>query len=192
MAEDQKEIVEKAYEAVEVARTTGKIKKGTNECTKAIERKSAKLVVYAENTSPKEIVMHLPIIAKEKDVLCVGVPSREELGAAAGIPVATSAVAVIKEGEATSIINFIKDSLKKGKKEEVKKEETNKEEAPQNKAEEKSESKEEKPKEEKKEEPEKETKKEEADEENADKKEEEKKDDDEKKDSEDKESKAKK
>jgi large subunit ribosomal protein L7Ae len=128
MAEDQKEIVEKAYEAVEVARTTGRIKKGTNECTKAIERKSAKLVVYAENTSPKEIVMHLPILAKEKDVLCVEVPSKEELGAAAGIPVATSAVAVIKDGEASSIINFIKDNLKKGKKEEVKKEET--EEAP--------------------------------------------------------------
>ena len=36
------------YEAIEVARKTGKIKKGTNEVTKAIERGNAKLVAIAE------------------------------------------------------------------------------------------------------------------------------------------------
>jgi len=37
----------KVLEAVEVARNTGKIKKGSNEATKAIEKGDAKLVVYA-------------------------------------------------------------------------------------------------------------------------------------------------
>ncbi|MFH2021489.1 MAG: ribosomal L7Ae/L30e/S12e/Gadd45 family protein [archaeon] len=98
------ENAEKGYEAVEIARTTGKIKKGTNEVTKQIERGNAKLVVYAKDVNPPEVVMHLPMLCKEKGVLCIEVPSKEELGAAAGIQVGTGAVAVIEPGEAASII----------------------------------------------------------------------------------------
>ena len=36
-----KEVVEAAYEALKVARETGKIRKGTNETTKTIERGKA-------------------------------------------------------------------------------------------------------------------------------------------------------
>jgi len=111
MAEIPKEVVEKAYEAIEIARSTGKIKKGTNEATKAIERGAAKMVVFAGNTSPKEVIMHIPMLCKEKGILCIEVPSREELGASTGIPVATAAVAIISEGESKSVIKFIKDSL---------------------------------------------------------------------------------
>ncbi len=38
MTEAPKEIVDKVLEAIEVAKATGKIKKGTNEVTKALER----------------------------------------------------------------------------------------------------------------------------------------------------------
>ena len=58
------------YEVIEKARKTGKIEKGTNEVTKAIERGTAKFVVYAVDVEPKEIVQHLPIIAKEKNIFC--------------------------------------------------------------------------------------------------------------------------
>ena len=54
------ELKEKVLQAVEIARNSGKIKKGTNETTKAIERGIAKLVVIAEDVEPEEIVMHLP------------------------------------------------------------------------------------------------------------------------------------
>ena len=97
----------KAYEAVEIARTTGKIKKGSNEVTKALEKGNAKLVIVASDVNPKEIVMHLPLLAKEKNVPCIMVPSREELGAAAGMQCPTSAVAIISEGEAKKIIDEI-------------------------------------------------------------------------------------
>lgn len=95
---------EKAYEIVELARTTGKIKKGTNEVTKTIERGTAKVVVYAKDVNPAEVVMHLPLLCKEKKVPCLEVPSREELGAAAGLQVATSAVAVTDAGEASAMV----------------------------------------------------------------------------------------
>lgn len=98
------EISEKAYEAIEVANSTGKIKKGSNEVTKALEKGKAKLVVIAKDVSPPEVVMHLPILAKEKNVPCIEVPSKEELGAAAGLSVGTTAVAIVQEGEAKKII----------------------------------------------------------------------------------------
>lgn len=102
----------RALEAVELARTTGKIKKGTNEVTKAIERGTAKLVLVAKDVSPPEVVMHLPLLGKEKGVPVVEVPSKEELGAAAGLSVPAVSVAVIQEGEAKAIIKEIAEELK--------------------------------------------------------------------------------
>jgi len=95
---------EKAYQAVELANKSGKIKKGINEVTKIVEKGLAKLVVYAGDVSPKEIVLHLPMICKDKKVPCVEVPSRAELGAAAGLPVSTVAVVIIEAGEAKDLV----------------------------------------------------------------------------------------
>ena len=98
MAEDN------VLEAIEVAKATGKIKKGSNEVTKAIEKGTAKLVAYAKDVEPKEIVMHIPLLSKEKNVLCFEIGTKEDLGAAAGIEVGTTAVAVTEEGEAKALI----------------------------------------------------------------------------------------
>lgn len=99
---------DKVYEAIEVARSTGKIKKGTNEVTKAIERGDAKLVAYAEDANPPEVTMHIPLLCEEKGILCAAVPSREELGAAAGLGVKAVAVAITDEGEAKKLIEAMK------------------------------------------------------------------------------------
>ncbi len=88
------------YGLIEKARKTGKVEKGTNEVTKAIERATAKLVVYAGDVEPKEIVQHLPVLCKEKNIPCKEVDSKQKLGIAVGIPVAASSVAVIEPGEA--------------------------------------------------------------------------------------------
>ncbi len=104
--------VEKVYEAIEIARTTGKIKKGANEVTKAVERGLAKLVAFAKDTNPPEITMHIPMICQEKGILCVEVPSKDELGAAAGLTVGTAAIAIVQEGESKTAIKEISDSMK--------------------------------------------------------------------------------
>jgi large subunit ribosomal protein L7Ae len=97
-------MAEDVLEAIEVAKATGKIRKGSNEVTKAIEKGEAKLVAYAKDTQPKEIVMHIPLLCKEKGILCFEIGTKEELGGAAGIDVGTSAVAVVEPGEAKQII----------------------------------------------------------------------------------------
>ena len=91
---------EKALEIVELARETGKIRRGVNETTKAIERGEAKLVVVAEDVTPPEIVMHLEPLCQEKNVPIVKVPSKTDLGRAAGLDVGTSSVAVVNPGQA--------------------------------------------------------------------------------------------
>lgn len=103
--------VEKVLEAVELAASTGKIRKGTNEVTKAVERGSAKLLVIAKDVTPKEIVMHLPMLAKEKGIPFVEVPAKAELGAAAGLSVGTGSVAIVEEGDAKGLLReLVKDS----------------------------------------------------------------------------------
>lgn len=96
------------YEIIEKARKTGKIEKGTNEVTKAIELGRAKLVVYATDVNPKEIVAHLKFLCKEKNIPCAEVDSKQKLGVAAGIPVSTASVVVIEAGETAQDISKIK------------------------------------------------------------------------------------
>ena len=96
------------YQILEKAKNTGKIEKGTNEVTKAIERGTAKLVAYAKDVEPKEIVQHLPILCKEKGIPCFEVESKQKLGIVVGLPVSTSSVAVIEAGEAEKEIASLK------------------------------------------------------------------------------------
>ncbi len=102
------ELAQRALEAIEVAKNTGRIKKGVNEVTKAIERGTAKLVAYAKDVQPQEIIMHLPVLAKEKKVPCFAINSKEELGVASGLSLPASAVAVINEGDAKKLIESLK------------------------------------------------------------------------------------
>ena len=88
------------YEIIEKAKKTGKIEKGTNEVTKAVERGTAKLVVVAKDVDPKEIVQHIPILCKEKEIKLIEADSKEKLGISAGINVKCAAVVVIEAGEA--------------------------------------------------------------------------------------------
>ena len=110
--EATKELIDKVYEAIEVAKATGKIRKGTNEATKVIEKGTAKLVVIAKDVNPPEITMHIPLLAEEKGIPCIQVPSKEELGAAAGVDVPTGSVTIVQEGEAKQLIKEITDRMK--------------------------------------------------------------------------------
>jgi len=100
------------YEIIEKARKSGKVEKGANEATKAAERGTAKLIVYAADVDPKQIVQHLPIICKEKNIFCVEADSKKKLGLSVGIGVGCAAVAVIDAGDAGKELDAFK-TLKK-------------------------------------------------------------------------------
>ena len=111
-----KELANQVYQAVEMARDTGKLRRGVNEATKAIERGTAKLIVIAEDVSPPEIVAHLPILGDEKNAPYIFVPSKKELGVASGIDVPTTAVAIIEAGNGKEIVEQIAKQVKELKK----------------------------------------------------------------------------
>ncbi|UCB58789.1 MAG: 50S ribosomal protein L7ae [Thermoplasmatales archaeon] len=94
-----KDIQDLAYDLVEKARDNGKISKGANEVTKQVERGQAKLVVMAEDISPEEILAHMPLLCEEKNIPYAYVPSKDELGSAAGLTVSTAAVAILNPGK---------------------------------------------------------------------------------------------
>jgi len=103
--ETPKEISEKAYELVEVARDTGKLRKGTNEVTKLVERGDAIFVVIAEDVNPPEILMHMAPLCEERKVPYGFVPSKAELGNACGLEKPTAAVAITDAGKGKPIVD---------------------------------------------------------------------------------------
>ena len=105
------DLVSPIYEALRVANQSGKVKKGTNEVTKAIERGISKLVVIAEDVEPPEVVAHLPILCEERGAAYAFVPSKQDLGKALAIDVTSAAAAILDAGDAQHIVDQIIASL---------------------------------------------------------------------------------
>ena len=110
-----KELADKVLQAVELAKNTGKIRRGTNETTKAIEKGIAQLVVIAEDVDPEEIVMHLPALCDEKKIPYVYVPNKVELGRATGIDVPSAAIALVELGEGKNLLKDIAKGIEAAK-----------------------------------------------------------------------------
>lgn len=114
--ETPKELVDKAYQVVELSRDSGKVRKGTNEVTKLVERGEAQLVVLAEDVQPEEILAHMPLLCEEKGVPYAYVPSKEELGIASGLNKATASVAIVDAGKAKPMLDELASKLRQLKK----------------------------------------------------------------------------
>ncbi|MEE2605624.1 MAG: 50S ribosomal protein L7Ae [Thermoproteota archaeon] len=111
--ETPQDLVSPILEAVRVAAQTGKVRKGTNEATKAIERGISKLIVIAEDVEPPEVVAHLPLICEEQNAAYAFVPDKQELGKALGIDVTSAAAAILDAGDAQHIIDEVVASMAK-------------------------------------------------------------------------------
>jgi large subunit ribosomal protein L7Ae len=109
--EASKDLVNAVYEAVRVAKQSGKVRKGTNETTKAIERGVSKLVVIAEDVEPPEVVAHLPILCEERNAAYIFVPSKQQLGVSLGIDVGSAAATIVEPGEAGHIVEQVVNSI---------------------------------------------------------------------------------
>ena len=103
--ETPKELVDKVYQLAEFARDTGKIRKGTNEVTKLVERGSAKFVIMSEDVSPEEI------LCEEKGIAYGYVPSKQELGVACGLEKSTASVAIMDAGKGKPLMEELTGKL---------------------------------------------------------------------------------
>ena len=105
--EVSKEVADKTYEALRLAKDGGVIKKGANEVTKSVERGLASFVVIAEDVEPEEVVMHIPMLCEQKKIPFTYVPNKEALGKAIGMSVQCAAVSVEGQGGASAAISDI-------------------------------------------------------------------------------------
>ncbi len=110
------DLANKALEALEMARDTGKIRKGTNETTKAIERGIAKLVIIGEDVNPPEIVAHMPALCDEKNTPYIFVKKQVELGAACGLTVGSGAAAIVEPGKGKELVEEVAQKIQALKK----------------------------------------------------------------------------
>ena len=111
--ETPKDLVNQILETIRVAVESGKVRKGTNEATKAIERGTSKLIIIAEDVDPPEVVAHLPILCEEQGAAYAFVPSKQELGKALGIDITSAAAAILDSGDAQHIIDQVVSSISK-------------------------------------------------------------------------------
>ncbi|MEW5936685.1 MAG: 50S ribosomal protein L7Ae [Candidatus Thermoplasmatota archaeon] len=110
--EMSKEMMDKTAEILEVARETGKVRKGTNEVTKLIERGDALFVVMAEDVQPEEILAHIPLLCEEKNVPYAYLSSKADLGARVGLDKPTASAAVVDLGKAKELFEGLIGDLK--------------------------------------------------------------------------------
>ena len=110
------EVQQKILELFDIARNTGKIKKGTNETTKIIEKGTAKLVIIASDVNPPEIVMHLGPLCEEKGIPYVFIKSKKQIGSVIGVNVSCSAAVIIDAGEGKNTLKELKAKIKTYKK----------------------------------------------------------------------------
>jgi len=97
--ETPKDVQDSVYELVKlVGSGEGRLKKGSNEVTKAAERGTAKMIVMAENVNPAELLAHIPLICKEKKIPFIYVEDQAYLAEAAGMSsgAKTAAIALME------------------------------------------------------------------------------------------------
>ena len=97
--ETPKDVQDSVYELVKlVGNGNGRIKKGSNEVTKAAERGTAQMIVMAENVNPAELLAHIPLICKEKKIPFIYVEDQAYLAEAAGMTsgAKTAAIALME------------------------------------------------------------------------------------------------
>ena len=112
MSTPPEELIEDALRLLSIVKDIGKIKKGTNEVTKALERGKALIVYIGGDVNPQEITRHLPILSSEKNVAYVTIPSAERLGQSAGIEVGAASVAIVDAASSDSELKSIVERLK--------------------------------------------------------------------------------
>ncbi|KAI1860677.1 uncharacterized protein JN550_011402 [Neoarthrinium moseri] len=91
------------------------LKKGANEATKTLNRGISEIVILAADSTPLAILLHLPLLAEDKNTPYVFVPSKIALGRAAGVSRSIIACS-ITSNEASDLqnqIRAIKDKIER-------------------------------------------------------------------------------
>ena len=108
-------LAQELLDLIQTASHYRQLKKGANECTKALNRGIAEIVILSADASPLSILLHLPLLAEDKSVSYVFLPSKVAIGRACGVSRSVIA-ACITSNEASDIqgqIRSMKDKVER-------------------------------------------------------------------------------
>lgn len=113
--ETPESLEKKILDLAENSYRSGKIKKGTNEVIKSVERGESKFVIISEDVSPPEVVYYLPMLCDERKIPYGYVKKKSDLGAKVGIASAAS-ISVVDYGKNDDVYKSIVAELNELKK----------------------------------------------------------------------------
>ncbi|HIH40079.1 MAG TPA: 50S ribosomal protein L7ae [Halobacteria archaeon] len=111
------ELEKESLDLLSEVKDTGRIKKGTNEVTKTVERGMARLVYISEDVEPEEIVAHIPLLCEEKGIPYIYIKNKNELGDSCGLTVPTAAAAIVDLAKGKDALDKLIKKIKSLKKE---------------------------------------------------------------------------
>ncbi|KAK0613373.1 50S ribosomal protein L30e-like protein [Podospora aff. communis PSN243] len=113
-AEDQA-LVQEILDCIQQASHYRQLKKGANEATKSVSRGTSELIILAADTQPLSIVLHLPLLAEEKNVPYVFLPSKVAIGRACGVsrPVIAVSLTSNEASDLNSKIRALRDKVER-------------------------------------------------------------------------------
>ncbi|EWC43708.1 ribonucleoprotein-associated protein [Drechslerella stenobrocha 248] len=108
-------LTQQILDIVQQANNYRQLKKGANEATKTLNRGISEFIVMAADTSPIEILLHLPLLCEDKNVPYVFVPSKIALGRACGVSrsVISASVTTNEASELSQQIKAVKDKIER-------------------------------------------------------------------------------
>ncbi|KAH0610582.1 uncharacterized protein H6S33_012109 [Morchella sextelata] len=108
-------LTQQILDIVQQASHYRQLKKGANEATKTLNRGISEFIVLAADTSPLEILLHLPLLCEDKNVPYVFVPSKIALGRACGVSraVISASVTSNEASELQGQIRSLKDKIER-------------------------------------------------------------------------------
>ncbi|KAF5023765.1 hypothetical protein F66182_4198 [Fusarium sp. NRRL 66182] len=108
-------LTQEILDLVQQATHARQAKKGANEATKALNRGVSEIVVLAADTQPLAILLHLPLLAEDKNVPYVYVPSKMHLGRACGVsrPVIAASINTNESSELAGPIRALRDKIER-------------------------------------------------------------------------------
>eukprot|EP00062_Callorhinchus_milii_P017737 gi/632970460/ref/XP_007901665.1/ PREDICTED: H/ACA ribonucleoprotein complex subunit 2 [Callorhinchus milii] len=89
-----RKLSKKLYKCVRKAAKLKHIRRGVKEVQKFINKGEKGIVVLAGDTLPIDVYSHLPILCEDKDIPYAYIPSKSDLGAAAGSKRPTCAIMI--------------------------------------------------------------------------------------------------
>merc|ERR1711976_545832 len=79
-----RKLAKKLYKVIKKAQKHKHLRKGVREVQKFVRKGENGIVVFAGDTSPVDVISHMPLVCEERDIPYCYTPSKEDLGAACG------------------------------------------------------------------------------------------------------------